>query len=337
MTATRAARCCSTPRWPTAGRRCWRSARRSSAGSTGGRDVRPDAASTIIGALAGATRDIAGRPAQRPSRFADAGITLLRTSGGQAPEIWCRCDGGPHGFLSIAAHAHADALSVEVRYGGVDILADPGTYCYHGEPAWRSYFRSTIAHNTVELGGQNQSSDGGPFLWLRHANAREIDVRDVGDVAEWTAEHDGYLSLDPPARHRRSVRLDRAVAQHRHRRRDRAAATTSALPFTSAPTCRPSSTGPARSCAGPAQPRRERRGWSCRAGCGGACTEARPTRSSAGTPAASGAAFPPSRSSAAGAQRPVSPSARGWSFSTPERPQNLPLPGQPYHGARPMP
>ena len=38
---------------------------------------------------------------------------------------------------------------VEVRYGGVDVLADPGTYCYHGEPAWRSYFRSTIAHNTA--------------------------------------------------------------------------------------------------------------------------------------------------------------------------------------------
>ena len=152
------------------------------------------------------------RPGPRSGRRGSPtpGSTLLRTAGGQAPEIWCRCDGGPHGFLSIAAHAHADALSVEVRYGGVDVLADPGTYCYHGEPAWRSYFRSTIAHNTVELDGQSQSSDGGPFLWLRHANAREIDVRDVGERAEWTAEHDGYPSLDPPARHRRSVRLDRA-------------------------------------------------------------------------------------------------------------------------------
>jgi Heparinase II/III-like protein len=136
---------------------------------------------------------------------------VLRTSDTDVPEIWCRCDGGPHGFLSIAAHAHADALSVEVRYGGVEILADPGTYCYHGEPEWRSYFRSTIAHNTVELAGQNQSGDGGPFLWLRHADAREIDVSDDGQAGEWTAEHDGYLTLDPPARHRRRVRLDRAA------------------------------------------------------------------------------------------------------------------------------
>ena len=166
-----------------------------------------DAGSSIIGALAGARHSIEGRPGQRPSRFADAGVTLLRTTGEN--EIWCRCDGGPHGYLSIAAHAHADALSVEVRYAGVDILADPGTYCYHGEPAWRSYFRSTIAHNTVEFGGRSQSSEGGPFMWVRHASTREIEVLDDGDGASWTAEHDGYSSLDPSALHRRSVRLYR--------------------------------------------------------------------------------------------------------------------------------
>jgi hypothetical protein len=169
-----------------------------------------DAGSSIIGAMPGAVRAIAGRPAERPWRFTDAGITLLRTGGDPEPEIWCRCDGGPHGYLSIGAHAHADALSVEVRYGGVDVLADPGTYCYHGEPEWRSYFRSTIAHNTIELDGRNQSREGGPFLWLRHANGTEIDVQDIGDAAEWTAEHDGYQALRPPSRHRRTVRLDRA-------------------------------------------------------------------------------------------------------------------------------
>jgi Heparinase II/III-like protein/Heparinase II/III N-terminus len=172
-------------------------------------DVPADAGSAIIGAMAGAAREIAGRPVRRPWQFADAGITLLRTTNRQAPEIWCRCDGGPHGYLSIAAHAHADALSVEVRYGGVDVLADPGTYCYHGEPAWRSYFRSTIAHNTVELDGRSQSAEGGPFLWLRQAKARELSVQDIGDAAEWIAEHDGYLTLHPSARHRRTVWLDR--------------------------------------------------------------------------------------------------------------------------------
>ena len=99
---------------------------------------------------------------------------------------------------------------MEVRYAGVDILTDPGTYCYHGERSWRSYFRSTIAHNTAELGGLSQSSESGPFMWVRHANAREVEVIDDGDIASWTAEHDGYARLNPPALHRRSVLLDRA-------------------------------------------------------------------------------------------------------------------------------
>src|SRR5215472_2987528 len=173
-------------------------------------EVAADTASTLIGAMPGAVVDVADRPETRPWQFSDAGTTLLRTTAAKDPEIWCRCDGGPHGYLSIAAHAHADALSVEVRYGGVDVLADPGTYCYHGEPAWRTYFRSTIAHNTVELDGRCQSSEGGPFLWLRHANSTELEVLDAGDATEWTAEHGGYLSLARPAKHRRCVRLDRA-------------------------------------------------------------------------------------------------------------------------------
>jgi hypothetical protein len=128
------------------------------------------------------------------------------------PEIWCRCDGGPHGFLSIAAHAHADALSIEVRVGGVDVLADPGTYCYHGEPAWRDYFRSTLAHNTIEVAGADQSTTGGPFLWVRHATGTTLatETADTTRFATWTSRHDGYAELDRPAVHRRTVVLDRA-------------------------------------------------------------------------------------------------------------------------------
>jgi hypothetical protein len=169
--------------------------------------VPPDAGSVLLRSLAGDVEEVSGRPAARPDRFPDAGISILRTAAADSPELWCRCDGGPHGFLSIAAHAHADALSVEVRYGGVDVLADPGTYCYHGEPAWRSYFQSTIGHNTVEVGGRWQSVRGGAFLWLRHAAGREISFASDAAVAAWTGEHDGYR----PAVHRRSARLDRGA------------------------------------------------------------------------------------------------------------------------------
>ncbi|MEU0471176.1 heparinase II/III family protein [Streptomyces olivaceus] len=140
------------------------------------------------------------RPARRPAHFADAGLTVLRGPAG----IWCRCDGGPHGFLSIAAHAHADALSVEVRLDGVDVLADPGTFCYHGQPVWRRYFRSTLGHNTLELDGTDQSVSGGPFLWTRHARSRVLAVETPQEgVSRWCAEHDGYGRTV----HRRRVEL----------------------------------------------------------------------------------------------------------------------------------
>lgn len=169
-------------------------------------DVRTPLLTSLVRPYAGAS----ARPASRPAHLADAGMTILRGTPRGRAEIWCRCDGGPHGFLAIAAHAHADALSVEVRHDGVDVLADPGTYCYHGQPAWRRYFRSTLGHNTLELDGVDQSVSGGPFLWTRHAHSRVLAVDTSGaaegGTARWCAEHDGY----PRCVHRRRVELNSA-------------------------------------------------------------------------------------------------------------------------------
>lgn len=151
------------------------------------------------------------RPTALRNRFADAGMVLLRDQAHNEEEIWCRCDHGPHGFLSIAAHAHADALSVELRCGGTEVLVDPGTYTYQGEAAWRSYFRSTIGHNCLELAGQDQSVSGGPFLWIKPATAIEVFTSGLegGPKAVWRAAHDGYQRLSPGAGHERTVTLHR--------------------------------------------------------------------------------------------------------------------------------
>jgi len=175
----------------------------------------PETPPSLFGIVLGALSDrpdVTGtRPATVPRSFRGAGLVLLRSAPEQGPEIWCRCDGGPHGFLSIAAHAHADALSIEVRHDGVDVLADPGTYCYHGEPAWRSYFRSTGAHNTIRLDGRDQSTEGGPFLWSTHANSKVLRNEVTAEGQQiWAAAHNGYRHLaSGGARHQRTVRLCR--------------------------------------------------------------------------------------------------------------------------------
>ena len=177
-----------------------------------GADVRTQLLGSV---LEGRLRPERPRPVERPSVLGDAGMVIVRGRSSEGQEIWCRGDAGPHGFLSIAAHAHADALAIELRVDGVEIVADPGTYCYHGEPAWRAYFRGTAGHATLEVDGRDQSESGGPFLWTRHANTWLLETvgLDGAPVARWVAEHDGYSRRDEPLRHRRRVELDREASR----------------------------------------------------------------------------------------------------------------------------
>ena len=84
-----------------------------------------------------------------------------------------------------------------MRHDGVEVLVDPGTYCYHGEPAWRSYFRSTLAHNTLEVDGTSQAVEAGPFLWATQPHSEVVAV-DVGPGQ--TTELDGAARRLRPAR-----------------------------------------------------------------------------------------------------------------------------------------
>ena len=49
-------------------------------------------------------------------------------------------------------------------------------------------------------------------MWLRHArtSGSELAYDPHGNILRWSAEHDGYEALDPPATHRRTVSLDEA-------------------------------------------------------------------------------------------------------------------------------
>ena len=88
---------------------------------------------------------------------------------------------------------------------------DSGTYDYFTYPAWREYFRSTRAHNTVEVDGLDQSVLQGLFLWGQRAEARCLSWEPGTTVVRVSGEHDGYTRLPDPVVHRRHLELDAAA------------------------------------------------------------------------------------------------------------------------------
>jgi hypothetical protein len=152
-----------------------------------------------------------GRAGFRPhQQFTESGYYLMGTAFDTPDEVRMLVDAGPLGYLSIAAHGHADALSFTLSIGDREILVDPGTYAYHTEPEWRRYFRGTSAHNTVGIDGQDQSVQAGNFMWTDHAHARCIEF-DVGAGRQrFVGEHAGYDRLADPVVHRREISFDPA-------------------------------------------------------------------------------------------------------------------------------
>lgn len=162
-------------------------------------------ASSVLGCVSIA-RD--GFLPQGSMALPDAGVFLLANQRGKADEIFVLADAGPLGFLSIAAHGHADALSFTLNAGGVPVIVDPGTYVYHTDPAWRSYFRGTSAHNTLMVDGVDQSVQGGAFMWTRKAHTRVLHWEPAPNGGTLVAEHDGYARLVGRVLHRRRMTLE---------------------------------------------------------------------------------------------------------------------------------
>jgi hypothetical protein len=109
-------------------------------------------------------------------------------------------DHGPLGWRLIAAHAHADGLSITLTKGMDSIILDSGTFAYHELSEDRDRFRSTPYHSTVNFGGRSQSEMLGPFLW--------------GDRAEISKDGDGFLcKWITGERHWRKVTFDGEILE----------------------------------------------------------------------------------------------------------------------------
>ena len=103
----------------------------------------------------------------------------------------------------LPAHAHADLFTYELHVKGQRIVVDSGVYEYQAGP-WREYFRSTAAHNTVEVAQQNQSEVWGSFRVARRARPKIHHLEQTDRYTLIQASHDGYKRLSNPAIHRRT-------------------------------------------------------------------------------------------------------------------------------------
>ncbi|ROR29707.1 alginate lyase family protein [Inmirania thermothiophila] len=105
-----------------------------------------------------------------------------------------RC--GPMGLRPLHAHAHADMLSFVLFHRGLAFLIDPGTYGYHFKGRrWREYFRSTAAHNTLQVRDWNQARSGGAMIWLDPVEGTlEAWADGPGDVV-FQGRHEGWRKV----------------------------------------------------------------------------------------------------------------------------------------------
>jgi uncharacterized heparinase superfamily protein len=103
-------------------------------------------------------------------------------------------------------HAHADTLAVECSFQGQRLFVDPGTYAYDLDER-RRYDRSTAAHNTVGIDGQDSSEVWHIFRVGRRAYPREVAVSFSAGGMQASASHTGYDHLPGRPRHTRRIDL----------------------------------------------------------------------------------------------------------------------------------
>lgn len=153
----------------------------------------------------------AGRLGLPAAPDATAPIVVLEASGyvrilvGSA---YLLCDCAPVGPDHLPAHAHADTLSFELSLGGRRVFVNSGTSQY-GTGVERQRQRSTAAHNTVVVDGQDSTEVWAGFRVARRARARLYSATS-GLPAVIEASHDGYRRLPGRNEHRRRWTLDDA-------------------------------------------------------------------------------------------------------------------------------
>ncbi len=90
--------------------------------------------------------------------LSDIGVGILRQGSG-ADAKCAMMDYGIHGDH----HGHPDKLNLILYALGLEVFLDPGRISY-SVPEYESWSRTTVAHNTVVINGENQKPDTGKLL-----------------------------------------------------------------------------------------------------------------------------------------------------------------------------
>jgi uncharacterized heparinase superfamily protein len=136
-----------------------------------------------------------------PAALEDGGLVTIPVLDGRGTVI---VDVGPACPDDLPAHAHGDIFSFELSLDGQRLIVDSGVGEYQAGP-WRDYYRSTRAHNTVAVDGEDQIECWGSFRVARRA--RILDRKAIAGpfVDGVTARHDGYTRLAEPVFVRRTL------------------------------------------------------------------------------------------------------------------------------------
>ena len=135
-----------------------------------------------------------------PFTLAESGYYGARRGG-----AYVVCDAGPLGPDYQPGHGHPDLFTFELSLAGARVVVDSGVATYEPGPL-RDYCRSTRAHNTVEIGGEDSAETWAAFRVGRRCPPRGVDWVAAGEDFTLSARHDGYRHLPGRPTHARSFR-----------------------------------------------------------------------------------------------------------------------------------
>jgi hypothetical protein len=163
----------------------------------------------LLGRDAARTVENAGRlgsVGQSSRAFRDSGYYVLR-----ADDAYLMFDAGPLSHHDRGGHGHLDTFSFELAIGKDTFIVDSGTPCYTSDAKLHAEFASTQAHNTVTVDGQSVAKATG--IWAIDEDSTNpkllrCEFQQDRDIVE--AEHYGFVRLQPPVVHRRTISFEKA-------------------------------------------------------------------------------------------------------------------------------